>query len=161
MLEDNDDFLSSLALDSAEVTAAITAALATYYTSAQTDTAISAAIAAADNAYVKCIRLAISYTPATQTSTVTIPANARIVRTTLIIGTAMNNTPTIKAGFAESLEALFATTNNDPTVAGQTTFSYDKAWHTAARAVVTTIGGTPNQGNAVLLIEYCETPLGP
>lgn len=107
---------------------------------------------------MKCVSVAIADPAGTFTSTETIPANARIIRVDKgTLSEVFNNTPTATVGWTESLNAIAGTADTDLTSATIQVLHINKAWHTSARAVVVTVGGTPNQGAGTMYVYFIET----
>lgn len=107
---------------------------------------------------MKCVQVTIADPAGTYTSTETIPANSRIMRVDKgALSEVFNNTPTLTVGWTESLNAIAGTSDTDLTSATIQVLNMNKAWHTSARAVVCTVGGTPNQGAGIIYVYYIET----
>lgn len=106
---------------------------------------------------IKVVSVAVSDPAATFTSTATIPANARVVRWDVIYTEAFNNTPTLAIGYTGSLSAVAGTSETDLTSTTADLNLDNVAWDSSARAVICTLGGTPNQGACVVYVYYVET----
>lgn len=106
----------------------------------------------------KCVQVTIADPAGAYTSTETIPANARIVRVDKgALSEVFNNTPTLTVGYTGALNAIAGTSDTDLTSATAQILSMNKAWDSTARAVICTVGGTPDQGAGIIYVHYIET----
>lgn len=104
---------------------------------------------------VRVVRYAIT-NAATQDSSSTIPANARVMWSKLVIGTPYSGGATISIGRSGSTSLLQATTDNLPQSTAGDIFMVegDIDWGGSALAVRTTVGGAPAAGAGFVLVAY-------
>ena len=94
---------------------------------------------------------------ASQNSTFSIPASARVSRAHVQVAVAYSGGATFQAGYTGVTNALLDTT--DPVnlqVVGSYVFEMDQAWDTVAHTVLATIGGAPAAGSGFLTVEFAN-----
>lgn len=91
-----------------------------------------------------------------QTSTSSIPANARIYRAHVEITTPYSVGGTISIGRTGSTSLMQATGDNDAQTASIYNVSQDTAFGGSALPVLVTVGGAPAAGAGVVVVEYCN-----
>lgn len=102
---------------------------------------------------LRIVRFAIT-NAASQSSTFTIPANARVLECRLDVGTAYSAGATISIGYSGSVSAIMATTENSPQDEDSYVVEQDTAWDSSARAVLVTIANTPAAGAGVVIVKF-------
>lgn len=107
---------------------------------------------------VKIIAIPIADPAGAFTSTATIPANSRILRVDKgTLSEAFTNVPTLTVGYTGALNAILGTSETDLTSTTLQVVQMNKAWDSTARAVICTVGGTPDAGAGTVYVHYCET----
>lgn len=119
----------------------------------------SAALVAAQDAYaVRSIKVPIADPAGAYTSTATIPAGSTVVRYDVKYSEVFNNTPTLTIGYTGVLNAFSDTSDTDLTALTFETNNVNIAGDAGtARAIICTVGGTPDQGAAVVTVFYMTT----
>jgi len=102
---------------------------------------------------VRVVRYALDNS-ASQDSTFTIPANARILDCQLEITTAYSAGATISIGYEGALTAIQATTDNSPQDEATYSKEQDTAWDISAKVVRTTDSGSPAAGVGVVVVKF-------
>ena len=102
---------------------------------------------------VRVVRYAIDNS-ASQDSTFTIPANARILDCQVEITTAYSAGGTISVGYEGALTEIQATTDNSAQDKATYSKEQDTAWDAAAKVVRTTVGGAPAAGVGVVIVKF-------
>lgn len=99
------------------------------------------------------------YNTTAETTAFTLPAGATIIAFRLVVDTTFNNTPTLSVGITGTAAYYLSAAS----VLGTAGPVYSTAWLTSGKwntrlavdtAVTVTVGGTPNQGSAWLIVEY-------
>ena len=103
---------------------------------------------------IRSVRYVLDNT-ATQDSTITVPANARIYDCIVEITTPYSAGATISVGRVGSVSLCQATTDNDALTAGEYSVEQDTAWGATTLVVRTTIAGAPAAGAGVVIVNYC------
>lgn len=106
---------------------------------------------------VSTIRFALDNS-ASQASTATLPANARVWEILLSVTTPYSAGATITIGHTGSATAFHATTDNDAETAGDYLVKGDIVAHTSASTVQVAVAGTPVAGAGTCTVLYSETP---
>lgn len=105
---------------------------------------------------VRCIRKVIDNS-ASQDSSSSIPANARILSCNLEITTAYSGGATIAIGNSGNTSLIMATTENNPQKSSRTySKEQDTGWGGTALPVRTTITGAPSAGAGVVTVLYAS-----
>jgi len=101
-----------------------------------------------------CVVRVVTGTSATYSSTKLIPANSRILKVSLEVGTPYSASATISIGYSGTVDAVMTTAQNVPQTAATYEIGQDTAWDSSAAAVLVTISDTPAAGAGVVIIEY-------
>jgi hypothetical protein len=101
---------------------------------------------------IREIRMPIT-TSASQSSAVSIPANAVIAEATVKITTAYD-VGTIAVGRTGSTSLLVGATDNLPTAIGSYQIEQDTTWGASALPVLVTITGSPTTGAGFVIVKY-------
>lgn len=107
---------------------------------------------------ISVIRFALN-TTATQTSTATIPANSRIVKSVVEITTAYDGGTTIDVGHSGTADLIQPDTKVKETKIGVYVVNQDTDWGGSSLAVQVTVGGAPAAGVGICTVYYIQTPL--
>lgn len=104
---------------------------------------------------VKTLKFTLG-TDATTTSTTSLPADAVILSTKLVVSTAYTENTTI--GITAGGSNIMSTTDNDPAIVGHFEGESDVVTASAG-AVTVTIGGAPTAGAGYVVVTYAEEAL--
>ncbi len=95
---------------------------------------------------------------ASQDSTFSIPANARVLRCDVEITTAYSGGASIQVGNTSTANLIQTTSDNKPQSSSGKIYSVDQdtAWGGSASVVRVAVGGTPAAGAGVVVVEFCS-----